>query len=53
MFTAAKLSSGFRDGNGSISATELKHVMCNLGAKLSEEEVMEMIKEAGECCSLV
>ncbi|GAX73998.1 hypothetical protein CEUSTIGMA_g1448.t1 [Chlamydomonas eustigma] len=35
-----------RDGNGSISATELKHVMCNLGAKLSEDEVMEMIQEA-------
>ena len=34
------------DGNGSISAAELRHVMCNLGAKLSVEDVDEMIKEA-------
>ena len=37
-----------RDGNGSISVAELKHVMTNLGAKLSEEEVMDMIKEADQ-----
>lgn len=33
-------------GNGFISAAELRHVMTNLGEKLSEEEVDEMIKEA-------
>lgn len=35
-----------RDGNGFISASEIKHVMTNLGEKLTEEEVDEMLKEA-------
>lgn len=35
-----------RDGNGRISAAELRHVMTNLGEKLTDEEVDEMIKEA-------
>ena len=35
-----------RDGNGSISAAELRHVMTNLGEKLTDEEVDEMIREA-------
>lgn len=35
-----------RDGNGFISAAELRHVMTNLGEKLTEEEVDEMIREA-------
>ncbi|OLQ16815.1 EF-hand domain pair family protein [Cryptosporidium hominis] len=35
-----------RDGNGFISAAELRHVMTNLGEKLSDEEVDEMIREA-------
>merc|ERR1712160_86706 len=35
-----------RDGNGLISAAELRHVMTNLGEKLTDEEVDEMIKEA-------
>lgn len=35
-----------KDGNGFISAAELRHVMTNLGEKLTEEEVNEMIKEA-------
>jgi len=35
-----------KDGNGFISATELRHVMTNLGEKLTEEEVDEMIREA-------
>jgi calmodulin len=35
-----------KDGNGFIDASELKHVMTNLGEKLTEEEVNEMIKEA-------
>lgn len=35
-----------KDGNGFVSAAELKHVMTNLGEKLSDEEVDEMIREA-------
>lgn len=35
-----------RDGNGLISAAELRHVMTNLGEKLTDEEVDEMIREA-------
>ena len=35
-----------KDNNGFISAAELRHVMTNLGEKLSEEEVDEMIREA-------
>ena len=37
-----------RDGNGSISPAELLHIMTNLGAKLSEAEVMEMLREADQ-----
>ncbi|KAI3620222.1 hypothetical protein CBS9595_002189 [Malassezia furfur] len=35
-----------KDGNGFISAAELRHVMTNLGEKLSDQEVEEMIREA-------
>lgn len=35
-----------KDGNGFISASELRHIMTNLGEKLTDEEVDEMIKEA-------
>ncbi|XP_077196491.1 neo-calmodulin-like [Paroedura picta] len=35
-----------KDGNGYICAAELRHVMTNLGEKLTDEEVDEMIKEA-------
>lgn len=35
-----------KDGNGSISASELRHVMTNLGEKLTDEEVEEMLREA-------
>lgn len=35
-----------KDGNGFISAAELRHVMTNLGEKLSDTEVEEMIREA-------
>merc|ERR1711862_684505 len=35
-----------RDGNGYISAAELRHVMTNLGEKLTDEEVFDMIREA-------
>jgi len=35
-----------KDNNGLVSAAELKHVMTNLGEKLTDEEVEEMIREA-------
>ncbi|CAI9151080.1 unnamed protein product [Rangifer tarandus platyrhynchus] len=35
-----------KDGSGYISAAELSHVMTNLGEKLTDEEVDEMIREA-------
>lgn len=35
-----------RNGDGFISASELRHVMTNLGEKLTDEEVEDMIKEA-------
>ena len=34
-----------KDGNGFISAAELRHVMTNLGEKLTEEEVGQLIGE--------
>jgi len=34
-----------RDGTGMISAAELRHVMTNIGEKLSNQEVDEMIRE--------
>jgi calmodulin len=48
--TEDELKEAFRvfdkDGNGYISAAELRHVMTNLGEKLTDEEVDEMIREA-------
>ena len=35
-----------KDGNGYISADELRYVMTNLGEKLTDQEVKEMIMEA-------
>merc|ERR1711959_385105 len=35
-----------RDKSGSVTASELKHVMNNLGEQVTNEEVEEMIKEA-------
>lgn len=35
-----------KNGDGFISAPELRHVMTNLGEKLTDEEVEDMIKEA-------
>ncbi|URE02718.1 hypothetical protein MUK42_19654 [Musa troglodytarum] len=35
-----------KDQDGFISAAELRHVMTNLGEKLADEEVDEMIREA-------
>lgn len=32
-----------KDGNGFISAAELRHVMTNLGEKLTDEEIDEMV----------
>jgi len=34
-----------RDGTGMISAAELRHVMTNIGEKLSDQEIDEMIRE--------
>eukprot|EP00270_Netrium_digitus_P019721 TRINITY_DN784_c0_g2_i2.p1 TRINITY_DN784_c0_g2~~TRINITY_DN784_c0_g2_i2.p1 ORF type:complete len:153 (-),score=33.32 TRINITY_DN784_c0_g2_i2:118-576(-) len=36
-----------KDHNGFISAAELQTVLTNLGEKLTDEEVQEMMKEAG------
>ena len=36
------------DGNGFISAAELRHVMVNLGERLTDDEVDEMIKVADD-----
>lgn len=35
-----------KDGRGFISSVELKHVMVNLGEKLTDEEIDEMVREA-------
>ena len=35
-----------RDGNGLISANELRQIMANLGEKLTDEELDEMMREA-------
>jgi len=35
-----------RDGSGFISAAQLRHVMTNLGEKLTDEEIDEMVGEA-------
>lgn len=40
------VTNALQDGNGYISAAELRHVMTNLGEKLTDEEVDEMIREA-------
>eukprot|EP00730_Choanoeca_flexa_P019855 TRINITY_DN9709_c0_g1_i5.p1 TRINITY_DN9709_c0_g1~~TRINITY_DN9709_c0_g1_i5.p1 ORF type:complete len:152 (+),score=40.49 TRINITY_DN9709_c0_g1_i5:191-646(+) len=36
-----------KDGKGSLAASELTHIMCNLGEKMTQQEVEEMLKEAG------
>ena len=36
----------FKDGNGFISRTELRHVMLNLGEAVTEEECDAMVDEA-------
>ena len=35
-----------KDGDGFISACELRHVMTNLGERLTDDEIDEMIREA-------
>lgn len=35
-----------KDGNGFISAAELRHVMTCIGEKLTDEEVDDMLNEA-------
>lgn len=35
-----------KEGNGFITSVELRHIMMNLGEKLTEEECDEMIREA-------
>jgi len=35
-----------KEGNGFISAAELRHVMSNLGEKITDEEMDEMVREA-------
>jgi Ca2+-binding EF-hand superfamily protein len=35
-----------KDGNGWLSCDEFRHILCNLGDKFSEEEVLEIFKEA-------
>ena len=37
-----------KDGSNHISVAELKHVMENLGEKLTDKEVNEMIREADD-----
>ena len=36
-----------KDGDGFLSAAELRHIMTNLGEKLKEEDVDDMLREAG------
>jgi len=36
-----------KDGSGFISAGELRHIMSNLGENLTDEEMAELIREAG------
>ena len=37
-------SSNFQDGNGFISRSELRHVMMNLGEKMTEEECDSLVE---------
>lgn len=44
--TQDKITQAFKQGNGRISATELKKVLSSLGENLTEEEVDEMVRDA-------
>ncbi len=35
-----------KEGNGTISTKELRHIMTTIGDKLTDEEVNQMIEEA-------
>lgn len=35
-----------KDGNGWLSMDEFKHILCNLGDKFTEQECLEIFKEA-------
>ena len=35
-----------KDGNGYITAAELRYVMANLGEKMTDDEIDEMLREA-------
>ena len=35
-----------KDGSGTLNVTELRRVMSNMGERLGEDEIEEMIKEA-------
>lgn len=35
-----------RDGNGKLTAKELKHALCSVGETLSDEEVADLLKQA-------
>ena len=35
-----------KDGNGYITAAELRYVMANLGEKMTDEDIDEMLREA-------
>eukprot|EP00457_Paulinella_chromatophora_P019392 gb/GEZN01021049.1/.p1 GENE.gb/GEZN01021049.1/~~gb/GEZN01021049.1/.p1 ORF type:complete len:145 (-),score=36.78 gb/GEZN01021049.1/:118-552(-) len=35
-----------KDGGGTVSSSELRHVMMNLGEKLGEDEITEILKTA-------
>ena len=44
-----------KDGDGTISAKELKVVMATLGHNMTDDEIRDMIKEVdddGRCCYL-
>ena len=38
-----------QDGNGNISRSELRHVMMNMGEKISEEECSYLVEVTRDC----
>ena len=48
--TTEEIQDSFRvfdkEGGGTISAAELRHIMTTIGEKLTDEEVDEMLREA-------
>lgn len=37
-----------KEGDGTVSASEMRHVLTNLGEKLTEDEIEELIREADD-----